>query len=332
MGGFSNIPKEAQIRYVPADFIPEIDEENALEILSNPYRYEREFDELIYDFNLSLLFHVARRMNLPDSLKGRVQTEYDKHHTYLHELYFNDFVQLQDTSSRFYQEWYASASADAVTILNEVASKYTCWFVNHILGTLLETSEGKLFLSGKKVDTPCGVAMGEALKPMIDRLQESAAIRDFSKSKGFLEERVERVTAELATMEIRDKKGLNRQMQTKLLGINISSTELEVTAVSVMKIGFNLQKFFDIRLDASRNTVVITLPEPEILSHEVYPKVDKLDIGWLREVENEDFNRNFNLLRKEFRKEALESDVMGKAKNQAKEIMETMMGADGNQP
>jgi len=81
-----------------------------------------------------------------------------------------------------------------------------------------------------------------------------------------------------------------------------------------------------LKLDEKKKVVTVRLPQPQILSHEVYPKVDKLDIGWLREVETDDFNRNFNILRSEFRREALESDLMKKSKNQAKELMQMMLG------
>lgn len=325
-GSYTRIPKEYQVKYVPSDFKPTIDAENALAILSNPYRYNREFNDLVYQFNLSLLDHVANRMDLSDSLKLQVQQVYDKHHPYISRLYFNEFTTLQDTTSQLYQQWYNSESTDAVAILKEVSSKYTCFLVNLVFSTILETAEGRLYVYGRNVDSPCGVATTEALKPLMDRLQEQAAIRDFTASKGYLEQRVESVTAELATMEIRDKKGLNKQMQTKLWGLNVSSSELEISAISLLKVGFDLQKYFEINLDASRNVVTVVLPEPEILSHEVYPKIDKLDIGWLREVERIDFNKNFNLLRKEFRREALESDVMDKSKDQAKVIMELMLG------
>ena len=70
--------------------------------------------------------------------------------------------------------------------------------------------------------------------------------------------------------------------------------------------------------------VTVTIPEPQILSHEVYPKIEKLDIGWLREVEEINLNESFNLLREEFRKDAFDSDIMDKAKEQAVDIMNTM--------
>lgn len=323
--GYTNVPKEVQIKYVPSDFRTDVDLENALPILQNPYRYSREFDQLIHDFNLSLLNHVANRMNLSDSLKAAVRQQYEVHHPYISKLMFNDFVALSDTSAALYGTWYQTEGASAVNVLNEVASKYTCFFINQIMATLLKTEQGKIYVKGEKVDTPCGVALTEGLQPMIARLREKAAIEDFSKSKGILEERVERAIAELGTMEIRDRKGIGASRQTKVFGMDVSSTEMEMSAISILKVGFKLDKYFDIEMSQKSGIVTVTLPEPEILSHEVFPRIDKLDVGWLREIDQTDFNKNMDLLRREFRQEALESDVMDKSKKRAVELMETML-------
>ncbi|MBI5914159.1 MAG: DUF4230 domain-containing protein [Bacteroidetes bacterium] len=324
-GNYTNIPKEVQIKYVPSDFKADIDYDNALPILSNPVRYSREFDQLIHDFNLSLLSHVANRMNLSDSLKIRVRQEYEKHHPYLQKLMFNDFVSLQDSTSTLYDTWYQNKMTGAVEILNEVASKYTCFLINQIFATLLPTQEGKIYVKGESVNTPCGVALTEGLQPMIARLKERATVQDFTLAKGVLQERVEKAIAELGTMEIRDRKGIGTSKQTKVLGVDVSSTEMEMSAISILKVGFKLDKFFEVSLSSKSGIVTVTLPEPEILSHEVYPRIDKLDIGWMREIDQADFNKNMDLLRKEFRREALESDVMAKAKQRAIELMDTMM-------
>ncbi len=318
---YTFIPKEMQITYMPAEFTFDMDDENVLAVLSNPHRYHREFDELVYKFNMSLLSHIANRMDLADSIKVQLEPEYQKHHPYLQQLYFNDFVNIRDTTANLYETWYENEASGAVETMNEVASKYTCFLVNHVITTLLKTEGGLLGAKGKKIDTPCGIAMTEGLRPLINRLAERAAINDFSRSKGLLEQKVERVIAELATMEVRDKKGLNKQLQTKIWGFQISSTDIEVSAISILKVGFKIDQYFDIRLNSKNKIVTVTLPEPSILSHEVYPRVDKLDIGWLREVENSDLNANFNILRREFRRDAIESDVMNKSKSQAIEIM-----------
>ena len=167
--------------------------------------------------------------------------------------------------------------------------------------------------------------MAEGLKPVIKRLEEKAAIEDFSRSKDFMKERVEKAIAELATMEVRDRKGISSTLQTKIWGVNVSSTDVEISAISILKVGFDLQKYFNLELNEKRGVVTVTLPEPEILSHEVYPRVDKLDIGWMREVKELDFNKNIDLLRKEFRSDASNKEIYDKAKDRAGELMETIL-------
>jgi len=324
-GGLKTIPEEMRINYVPSEFDFEFEDENAMAILANPHRYHREFDNLIKNFNLALLGHVANRMDLPDTLKNRLPTEYEKHHSYLKQLYFNDFTNIRDTTANIYETWYNNEGKSAVTAMQEVSGKYTCFMVNHVITTLLESSNGQFMVTGRQIDTPCGIAMTEGLAPLIARLQNRAAVQDFARSKGLMKEKVERVIAELATLEIRDKKGISKQLQTKIWGFNVSSTDIEISAISILKVGFRLDEYFAIKLDSRKRRVKVTLPEPTILSHEVYPKVDKMDIGWMREVNTDDFNENFNILRSEFRRDAYADNVMEKAKDQATELMEMMM-------
>jgi hypothetical protein len=323
--GYTEIPQEVLMEYVPSDFNTDIDLENALPILTNPYRYSREFDQLIHDFNLSLLRHVANRMGLSEGVKKSVEQAYEQQHPYIRRMMFNDFVALQDTSAAVYNTWYQREMTSAVDILNEVASKYTCFFINQALTQVLPTQEGKIYIKGQDVETPCGVALMEGLQPTIARLKERAAVEDFTRARGLMQQRMERTISELGTMEIRDRKGIGASRKTKVLGIDVSSTEMEMSAISILKVGFKLDKFFDINVSSKSGIVTVTLPEPEILSHEVYPRIDKLDIGWMREVDQEDFNKNMDLLRREFRREALESDVMDKAKQRATDIMDTML-------
>lgn len=82
------------------------------------------------------------------------------------------------------------------------------------------------------------IAITEGLAPFLQKLKDRAAIQDFGKAEGLLQEKVEKVIAELATYEVRDKKGLSKQMKTKFFGVNVSSTEVEISAISIAKIRF----------------------------------------------------------------------------------------------
>jgi Protein of unknown function (DUF4230) len=323
--GSTSIPKAMQITFIPADFKPNLDEETTLRILSNPQKYKKEFDKLVSDFNITLLMHVANRMNLSPAQKEEAVSAYNQQHPYIRQMYYNDFTALQDTTSQLYQVWYENHNTNAVALMNEVASKYTCMFVGQVLTTVLKTQDGKLAVKGSKIETPCGIALTEALRPMVKRLQDKAAIQDFSQAKGLMKERTEKAIAELAVTEVRDRKGIKKQFQTKVAGLAVSQTEIQITAVSILKIGFNLNQYFDVVTDHQSKTVTVTMPNPVILSHEVYPKVEGLDIGWLREVSPDDFNKNVNDLRKAFRDDATKSDAFEKSKERAKGLLNTML-------
>ena len=329
-GAFSNLlqtPKQVDLTYVPSDFQPNLNEETTLRILSDPAQYKKEFDDLVYNFNVSLLYHVANRMALPDSLKRQLEPEYRKQHEYLKSMYYNDFVALKDTTAGMYEVWYNDNSNQAVQIFNEVAGKYTCFFVTQILATLIKADNGRLMVKGKNVDTPCGIALSEGLRPLVDRLQKRAAILDFSASRGLLKEKVRKGIAELATYELRSRMGMDKTLQYKFLGFAISETDIQVEAISIVKSGFKLDQYFDVTFSPKKGEVYVTLPPPTILSHEVYPRVNKLDVGYLAGISGEEMNANFNELRRQFRQDAIENEhVLDKARNRADSVLQLIMG------
>lgn len=323
----SQDPKSVQLTYVPSDFQPSLDEEKTLRVLANPEMYKKEFNDMVYNFNLSLLHHVANRMALPDSLKRRLEPEYKKHHDYLKGLYYNDFVALKDTTAGMYETWYNDNTNQAVQVFNEVAGKYTCFFVTQIMATLIKADGGKLMAKGKNVETPCGIAIQEGLHPMMTRLQKRAEIIDFSASRGLLKDRVRQGIAELATYELRSRMGIDKTLQYKLLGFSVSETDIRVEAISVVKAGFKLDQYFDVTFSPTKGIIYVKLPPPSILSHEVYPRVDKLDVGFLAGVNEKDMNERFNELRREFRRDAIENEkVLDKAKMRADSVMQLMLG------
>ncbi len=320
-------PQAVQLTYVPSDFKPDLNEEATLQILAQPEKYRKEFDALVYNFNLALLYHVANRMSLDDSLKRRLEPEYKKHHDYLKTLYFNDFVALKDTTAYLYENWYQDNTNQAVRIFNEVAGKYTCFFVTQILATLLKVTDGALLAKGRNVDNPCGIAINEALRPMVERLQTRAAILDFSASRGMLKDKVRKGIAELATFEVRSRMGLDKTLSYKFFGIPISQTDIRIEAMSVIKAGFKLDENFDVTFNPRKGIVYVTLPPPTILSHEVYPRVDKLDVGFLAGIDEQEMNRNLNELRRQFRQDAIENEhILQRAQERADTVMQMILG------
>lgn len=322
---FKQSSSKFNLKYRPIDFQYPFDDDYTLKVISEPEKFRKEFNNFIYDYNMSLITHVGKRMGFQDSLQTAARDTYNEHHGYLKKLYYNDFIQLKDPNSKFYQDWYEADGSQAVEAFKEVSSKYTCFIINHVLTSIIHVQKGMIEMKGKDITSPCGIAVQEAINPMLNRLKEKAAIDDFLTSKGMLSEKIEEAVAELGTYEIRDKKGLSKSLKTKVMGYNVSSTDVEIMAVSIIKVGFKLDEYFDIKMMSKTKKLVVSLPAPAILSHEVYPKIDKLDIGWMRELKKEDFNKNINLLREAFRQDIDESDAFSKSKVKVKEIMAMLL-------
>lgn len=319
-------PEKVDVTYVEADFQPNLDEEATLRILSSPEQYKKEFESLVYSFNMSLLYHIANRMDLNDSLKRQLEPLYQVHHDYLKNLYYEDFVELKDTSAALYSTFYQDHSNEAVRVFNEVAGKYTCFFVTQIVATLLKTSGGQLMAKGEGIESPCAIALKEGLHPMVERLRKRAEILDFSASRDLLREKVQQGIAELATYEIRDKKGLDKTLQYKILGYSVSETNIQVEAISVIKAGIKLDQGLDVTFSPKKGIVYVTLPDPVILSHEVYPRVDKLDVGFLSGVSGADLNQPFNDLRTYFREDAIKNEqIFEKSKARVDSVLQLLL-------
>ncbi len=326
--------KDFKVKYRPSDFVYKLDDAYTMQILSDPTSKRKEFNNFLYEYNMALVSHMGKRMGFTDSLMILARDRYNDHHGYVKELYYKDFMKLRTGANKQTDTWYREDNAKAVEAFNEVSSKYTCFIVNHILTSILETKDGYLKVEGRRINEPCSIALEEGIAPMIKRLKEKALIDDFTRSRGLLSEKIETTIAELATMEVRDKKGLKRKLQSKVMGYNVSSTDIDISAISILKAGFKLDQYFDIKMYSQGKRLVVTLPQPEILSHEVYPRIDKLDIGWMRSIKDEDFNKNFNLLRDEFRKDALKSDIYLKSKEKVKEVLHILLSpllSDGYQ-
>jgi len=151
---YTSVPKEMQIKYKPAQFEFDVDEETTLAIITNPDRYQREFNDLVYSFNLSMLNHVANRMDLPDSIKVTIEPEYEKHHPYMRKMYYEDFTKIRDTTANMYESWYENNNNSATEALNEVASNYSCYLVNQVIMNSMIAKGGTIAGIGNSVETP----------------------------------------------------------------------------------------------------------------------------------------------------------------------------------
>lgn len=131
--GYMSVFKEYQVNYVFFDFWMFIDEEWVLFVFFDLNNNCWGFDELVYEVNMSILQYVGCWMNFNDGDFSCLQDEYEKYYFYLREFYFNDFIQLWDIISQFYEIWYENEGGSVIEVLWEVVGKYICFFVIQVI-------------------------------------------------------------------------------------------------------------------------------------------------------------------------------------------------------
>ena len=74
-------------------------------------------------------------------------------------------------------------------------------------------------------------------------------------------------------------------------------------------------------MNQAQKEIIVELPAPTILSHDVSPRIDKLDIGIIEGLDNIELNENISKLRNAFIESSYTEDVRLMAKEKANETI-----------
>ncbi|RMD75872.1 MAG: hypothetical protein D6818_01095, partial [Bacteroidetes bacterium] len=133
MADYTHVPKEVQLTFRPSQFEGKIDEELAIPVLEHPFRYHREFQQLVWQLHTAMLDHLANRLGVPDSLRQAMHEAYAAQHEWVSELIFEDYTRLRDTSAADYEAWYQTLATNAVERFYEVTARYSCTVINAVI-------------------------------------------------------------------------------------------------------------------------------------------------------------------------------------------------------
>lgn len=99
---------------------------------------------------------------------------------------------------------------------------------------------------------------------------------------------------------------------------------MKFKANSITKAGFDLQRYFELNIDHGDKKIEVLFPNPEILSHEVSFEAQEIDEGWAIDIDKGKINYVMNSAVKSLRNEALNSNLLPDAKDNAEEIIRTI--------
>lgn len=295
------------------------DIESNIEIISNPITNESKLFDLFRKINISIFNHICERINITGNIKNEIIKTYERKHRHLFNMFYDDLINSRENEPSLYDEWYEEYRYKSLTNFSECFKKNISFYISHVFATVIKTAKlPTIFNNGKRISLG-GIGLNEIFNPLIKKVKIQAAINDFSLAKGLLNLEVTKEISELCTYEIRDRKGLNKEIMAKILGIPFQKVVTEISAISIMKIGIDLNSDIDFYIDG--DLLVIELPEPKILTHEVYPKFDNFFLAWSGEFKVSHLNKMLNELRVEFRRVALENNCFEISKTKTESII-----------
>lgn len=318
-------PKRVQVelKYQPKDLDYNLDANKALIVIMNPTENKEILWMLIQEMQLKLLHHFGNTHSLSIEEHQALDAVYEEKKVMLINNFITKLIQLIDEKDAEKKDWYRIRGQNAVEAFEEVMGLQACNLLQEILPEVLGTTTFEVIKRGAK--DPCQTILTTGVTPMVKRLAQSARVFDLRERQDALNEQIASAVTKLSTTEIKEKKGLKREIVKKLIGIKYSTAYYEMYGISIIGIGFNIKDNIQISFSDKENKIIIFLPEPEILYHEVFPMFKEFSSGIFANPDDKILNSDMNLLREEFRKD-LKPEHFEKAKKEAEEFLKLLIG------
>jgi hypothetical protein len=149
-------------------------------------------------------------------------------------------------------------------------------------------------------------------------------IQDFTVSKVSIKQHIRKMIVEMGTVKDNFRTVFDEEYTLKLIFGLKSQANLKLQVKSIVKAGFKLDKFFKLEFDHGTKEIVLTLPEPEILSNEIDARVKNMEDGWFVKIDKEKLNWVNQKARQWSYDKAIESGILKNAKRNAELILKTI--------
>lgn len=171
---------------------------------------------------------------------------------------------------------------------------------------------------------PFQILLYKALLPISEELRNQALIIDQVHARFKLKSQVSRMIAEFGTISREYKSSIVVQPSLDLFFFE-SKAEIWSNSSAIVKAGFNLDKLFRVDIDPERKSLLVTLPEPRLLSIDTRSHFQNVENGWLQKINENNMNEFIQLERDEFTQIALNSGIFTEAKRNAESILKSIL-------
>jgi len=327
---FFNVKNEVSLpEETGKDFSPQLDYERITDSITkvnsnnNPQDYQ-EFSQSVKEIHEEILTYLSRSLNLPEKTRDEVLKQYrDYHDTFAHD-YYNQLAEQKNVTlpaeTQSYITYNTIISAQHFTnLLSANICNLAGFIITLTTSQSLETSPIGLFL-GKS----CQAILSLLLKPIAEKIKQAAVIKDFTESKVSLQKHIRNMIIELGTIKDSFVTDIDEHYKLELFFGIKSEAHLCVHARSTIKAGFKLHRYFKLKFNHTNKEILMTLPEPEILSNQIDTQIVDMDNGLLVKIDKRKLNEVSYKVKKWGIKTAIKSGILDNAKKNVHLILKTI--------
>jgi hypothetical protein len=302
--------------------------EAALEIKNSDSYIPSSFSESISEIDDVVLGYIGNNSNLSYDEKNRIRLSYNNNYRKIVDVYFESFSKKL-ISSPFYQnieteqiyptyevvKSFSESIATGLTSMLNIVLSFSILNANTgVQGTISVLSETGIIQN----------ILSNIIYPISDMLYKAAIIKDHVNGRIKFVNQTREMISELATISDKITVQFEGNYTRKFLYFFKQTAKLIIENRSNVKVGFNLNKNFQIMIDDNLNTVVINLPEPEILSIDSEYSILDIKNKLFIKIRNEDIDETLIKSKYLIRQKAIESGIYEQAKRNCTLIIESM--------
>lgn len=309
------------------EFVPNIDLKR-IKYLFSQYSESDIFDYALFEKSLKsindeILRLTADNLGFSKSEKKELLQQYKKKHKEVSRDFHSRIIDLNESECIAKDETFISYSTyNCAKNFEQVLSSNICNLASYILTFAdIVPSRTMKIIWGK----PCDFILSTALKPIAKYIKKLAIVEDYTKSEIALENQIRNQLLELATAEDVIKTVWEQEYIRKLRFWFWDSKAKIISKISArVKAGFNLKRHFGVDFDHASNEIVVSLPEPEILSCEIEHEIVDIENGILIRIDEDKINDVNRKVRDWVQKQAIESGILGKAKRDSQSVLKML--------
>lgn len=320
----SEVDSRLRVPQTEAEPLSAVNLDSVLRSLSraNDDRSTEALGDAIDETHRAVIDELARIYGLTPEERAAAFQEYERRRDQEVAAYLEGLTKIQSSRvSSASDELLEMKTYEAASDFSVVLADRSCQMFSFLMSYSSVPTTQKHVLKGL-----CGLLAYDLLMPLTTELRERALVVDLESSRLLLKEHLRSAIAELAVAEDRlgstYSRTFNRTMFEDTWFEFDSTATLKIDANGVIKAGFDLREYFDLTMDHSSKLLIVTLPEPRVLSRDIDLRVLEDEDGFFIGITPEKRTQALAAIRNELEQRAVQDGLLEDAKSKAERLVQ----------